>query len=271
MDDKLQRRIQRYGWDAAASVYDDAWGAVLRPAHDVLLEMADLRPGQRVVETAAGGGLVTFRASEMVGPSGSVSATDISGKMAAKGAETAQAMGVTNVSFDRVEAEALKFHDNAFDRALCALGLMYVPEPSDALAEMARVLHPSGRAAVLVWGERQHCGWAEIFPIVDAEVQSEVCPLFFGLGSPGALVSAMDVAGFSKVEERRLTCPARFPDRASMLAAVVDGGAVALAAKRFSDETRNKVDDAFAASVEPYRVGQHYEIPGEFVVATGVA
>ena len=55
-----------------------------------------------------------------------------------------------------------------------------------------------------------------------------------------------------------------------MLRAVIDGGAVALAAKRFTPETRARVDDAFTASVEVFRMGSGYEIPGEFVVATGV-
>lgn len=270
MDDRLQRRIQRYGWDAAAAVYDDAWADNLRPAHDALLEMADLAPGQQVAETAAGGGLVTFRIADAIGPEGRVTATDLSGEMAAKGAAEAAARGLSNVAFERMDAEALTLPDATYDRAVSALGLMYTPQPDVALAEMARVLRPGGRAAALVWGERRHCGWAEIFPITDAEVQSEVCPLFFALGAPGALTGAMARAGFREIEERRLTATMHFPDRASLLRAVIDGGAVALAAKRFSPETRARVDDAFVASVEAFRDGDVYAIPGEFVVATGL-
>ena len=66
--------------------------------------------------------------------------------------------------------------------ALCALGLMYMPDPARAVREMRRVLRPGGRSALAVWGERSRCGWSPVFAIVDAEVASEVCPLFFRLG-----------------------------------------------------------------------------------------
>lgn len=62
MNAKLQRRIQRYGWDKAALHYEGAWERQLAPAHRALLEDADLRPGERVVDIACGTGLVTFAA-----------------------------------------------------------------------------------------------------------------------------------------------------------------------------------------------------------------
>ena len=61
-----------------------------------------------------------------------------------------------------------------------------------------------------------------------------------------------------------------FPDDGSLLHAQIDGGAVALAAKRFSCETRGEVDSAFLASVSDYRqTDGSYRIPGEFVSAVG--
>ena len=48
------------------------------------------------------------------------------------------------------------------------------------------------------------------------------------------------------------------------------GGAVALAMKRFDRPTTDAVNEEFLASVADYRVGDHYEIPGEFLTVTGV-
>ena len=140
---------------------------------------------------ACGTGLVTLRAAVLAGARGSVVGTDISEKMAAAAGERAAARGIGNVRFERMDTEALKFADGAFDIVLCALGLMYVPDPPQAIREFHRVLQPNGRAAAAVWGQRSKCGWAEIFPIVNSRVQSEVCPMFFGLGTGQTLTPGL--------------------------------------------------------------------------------
>jgi ubiquinone/menaquinone biosynthesis C-methylase UbiE len=268
MDAKLQHRLQRYGWDAAAPVYDCAWSENLRSAHSVLLDMAALQPGMRVLEVACGTGLVTSQAAGLIAPGGSLLATDIAGEMIVETAARAASLGLDSVQTARMESEDLDIEDGVFDAALCALGLMYSPDPIKALVEMRRAVKPGGRVAVTLWGERRNCGWADIFPIVDAQVKSEVCPLFFSLGVPGALSTAMASAGLREVGERRHTTVLEFPSEGSLLSAQIDAGAVALAAKRFSLDTRRDVETAFLASVSEYRRNDgSYGIPGEFVTA----
>lgn len=269
MDERLQLRVQRYGWDAAAAAYERGWRAPLRAVQRSLLEASELRAGMRVVETAAGSGLVSREIAAAVGASGEVLATDLSGEMVALGAEMARRSGLSNLRFERMDAQSLNCGDADFDRAVCALGLMYVPNPAAALAQMHRVLTPGGRVAVAVWGRRQHCGWADIFPIVDARVKSEVCPLFFGLGASGALVQALRGSGFSSIAENRFRSDLSFSSATALLEAILDGGPVALAAKRFEPPTRREIERDFLRSVEPYRRGDGYEIPGEFVVCAG--
>ena len=270
MEARLQRRIQRYGWDAAAQTYDNAWSSQLRPAHDALLKIASLKPGMRVLEIACGTGLVTMRIADAVLPGGSVFATDIAGEMLAETANQALLRGFDNVETARMEAEILPLDDNSFDVAICSLGLMYIPDPVKALKEMCRVVRPEGIVDVTVWGERRNCGWADIFPIIDAQVKSEVCPLFFSMGVPNVLATAMESAGLDQIEQTRQAVDMLFPDDGSLLHAQIDGGAVALAAKRFSRETREEVDLAFLASVSAYRQEDgSYKIPGEFVNAIG--
>ena len=93
--------------------------------------------------------------------------------------------------------------------------------------------------------------------------------MFFGIGVRGALVGDMQTAGFTDVQERRIQAVLSFDNAARALSAVIDGGAVALAAKRFDAATRQAVDEQSLASIEAYRTGERYDIPGEFVVVSG--
>jgi hypothetical protein len=123
-----------------------------------------------------------------------------------------------------------------------------------------------------VWGERRHCGWADIFPIVDARVSSEVCPLFFGLGAPGALQRAFADAGLPGGEERRESRVLHFVDAEALLTAVLLGGPVAMAVKRFTPTEMEAVRTEFLASVAAYRQQDgRYAVPGEFVTVAAEA
>src|SRR5437762_10843269 len=101
------------------------------------------------------------------------------------GNESAKEKNYTNIRFERMDAEELNVHDGEYDAAICALGLMYVPDPVKALKEMHRVIKPGARAVAAVWGQRDHCGWAEIFEIVDKDRKSGVEGERGGVGCGG--------------------------------------------------------------------------------------
>jgi ubiquinone/menaquinone biosynthesis C-methylase UbiE len=269
LDARLQRRVQRYGWDKAASAYEAGWRDQLAPAQSTMLDSVAWQAGQAVLDIACGTGLVTMQAAARVGPTGTVCGTDISERMVALAQAAAEAQGVTNTCFIRMDAEDLQFEAGTFDLVLCALGLMYLPDPEAALREIHRVLRPGGQAAVAVWGQRSRCGWAEIFPIVDARVQSEVCPMFFRLGTGDALSSAFAQACFGDAVSVRIDAPLRYACADDACEASFVGGPVALAYDRFDDQTRRAVRDEYLASIEPFRDGNGYAIPGEFVITAG--
>lgn len=269
-DDRFQLRVQRYGWDKAASQYEQYWAAQLAPAQQQLLVMAALAPGERVIDIAAGTGLVTFPAAESVGSAGAVLAADLSDVMVEQVRTAAVARGLTQVTAERMEAGALKCSDAAFDVALCGLGLMYVPDAQLAVREMFRVLREGGRTVVAVWGARASCGWAEIFPIVDHRVRSEVCPMFFHLGGGDALRLTLEAAGFTHVAVQRLHVTLDYADEDHALGAAFAGGPVAMAYSRFDDATRAEAHAEYLASIAGYRHGSGYRIPGEFVIASAV-
>ncbi|MGK6309872.1 class I SAM-dependent methyltransferase [Variovorax sp. DT-64] len=266
MEPRLQRRIQRYGWDLAAADYEPFWQAQLAPAHQALMALAAPRPGEQVLDVACGTGLVALAAAQAVGPQGRVLGTDLSDHMVDAARQRAAQRGLGQLGFARMDAEQLALPDGGFDLALCALGLMYVPDPAQALREMRRVLRPDGRVVLAVWGERARCAWSAVFPIVDDEVRSEVCPLFFRLGQQDVLARLCAEAGFERIVQQRMACTLRYADGEEACGAAFVGGPVALAWSRFGQETRSRVQARYLAAIERWREGVGYQVPGEFVI-----
>ena len=134
--------------DEAAAEYDRAFAHVTAYFMPFLLRDAHLTPGMRVLDMATGTALSAEAALAAVGPTGHVTAADISPAMVGKARER---LGkAPNVSVSVEDGQALSFPDASFDAVLCNLGLMFFPDPARGLSEFRRVLRPGGRAAVSV-------------------------------------------------------------------------------------------------------------------------
>ena len=145
-----------------------------------------------------------------------------------------------------------------------------MPDPRVAAEEMFRVVRPGGRLLALVWGPRSKCGWAEIFPIVDRRVASEVCPMFFQLGTGDALAETLRAAGTADVGAERMSVSLEYGSDEEACGAAFAGGPVALAYSRFGQSTRAEVHAEYLASIARYRTVGGYQIPGEFVIVRGL-
>jgi ubiquinone/menaquinone biosynthesis C-methylase UbiE len=196
-------------------------------------------------------------------------ANDISDKMVETAAAIAKEKNLSNISFQRMDAEELKVEDDSYNIALCALGLMYFPDPLKAIKEMYRLVKPGGHAVVAVWGKRKNCGWAEVFEIVDRRVASEVCPMFFNLGNEGTLQQYMSAGGFKNISVERINTVLNYSSGDEACGAVFLGGPVALAYSRFSDDVKKEVDKEYIESIKSFKGTDGYHVPGEFVVAIG--
>lgn len=233
------------------------------------MKMAALERGERVVDIACGTGLVSFRAADAVGASGEVIGTDISEAMVEVCRRTASQRGTTHARFERMEAEKLSLPDGSFDAVLCALGMMYVTDVAGSIRKMFRVTKPGGRAVSAVWGKRDRCGWAEIFPIVERRVQSDVCPMFFQLGTGEVQKTLFQAAGFVDVVSERITTILEYENGDEACIAAFAGGPVAMAYARFDDATRAGAHADYLDSIAAFKRGAGYAVPGEFVVTRG--
>jgi ubiquinone/menaquinone biosynthesis C-methylase UbiE len=111
--------------------------AVIGLATEMMLDLADLRTGYRVLDVAAGTGGQTLLAARRVGANGSVLATDLSAKMLNLAADAAQRSGLTNVEMRVMDAENLDLEPNSFDAVICRTALICSPTRRRHLPECA--------------------------------------------------------------------------------------------------------------------------------------
>jgi ubiquinone/menaquinone biosynthesis C-methylase UbiE len=170
-----------------------------------MLEAADLRPGERVLEVAGGAGRVGLQAAGAVGPEGSVLCSDFSEEMVKVARERFDRLGVSNIETRALDAQDLDLDDGTFDAVLCRFGYMLMPDPLQALRESARVLHPDGRLVLAVWGEAAENPWlAQILEAVMSHLSAPPpepgTPGPFSLGEPARLRDLLGQAGFADPE-----------------------------------------------------------------------
>jgi SAM-dependent methyltransferase len=118
-----------------------------------LVAYAGLSQGMSVLDVAAGTGAVSQAAAAMVGPEGSVIASDISAEMLSL-IDTDQ-LDAAPISTLACSATALDLPAASVDRVLCQQGLQFIPDQLAAVGEMRRVLRPGGQVGLAVW-QRGH-------------------------------------------------------------------------------------------------------------------
>jgi len=141
------------------SHYDDVSDGVERHSHlfrevvQRLISLAELHPGERLLDVGCGTGVLAALGAARVGPGGRVLGLDISEGMLARARADAARRGVGGwVDYRVGDAQALPVEDASFDAAVCLFTFMHLPEPDRAAREMHRALAPGGRVVLGVGG-----------------------------------------------------------------------------------------------------------------------
>ena len=194
MGEELSYRVE------AAAEYDRAFSHVSVYFLPFLLRAARLAPGQRVLDVATGTGIAAEAALGVVGPTGSVLATDNSSEMVARARE--RLSRAQNAAVAVQDGNALSLTDESFDVVLCSLGLMFFPNPAPALAGFHRVLRPGGRAAVsvLTAPDRSYNGRINVILAQHVPDLAQATARTFALGDADRLKLLFVQAGFRGVE-----------------------------------------------------------------------
>ena len=138
-----------------SDLYDDSQAAAL-PAEAVLASLgcgnptalADLHPGEVVLDLGSGGGIDVLLSARRVGPSGKAYGLDMTDEMLALARENQQKAGLANVEFLKGEIEHIPLPDNSVDVIISNCVINLSADKDRVLAEAFRVLKPGGRFAV---------------------------------------------------------------------------------------------------------------------------
>ncbi len=145
------------GWERQRQLFWESTHVV----SERLVELLDPRPGETILELAAGPGDTGLLAARSLAPGGRLVSTDFAPEMVEAARRRATELGLDEavVSFAVEDMTALSFDDAAFDGVVCRWGLMLAPEIARAAGEIARVLRPGGRVALAVWADPDDNDW----------------------------------------------------------------------------------------------------------------
>lgn len=207
---------QRQIWDNAAAGWQAWWETIERGAQSVsdkIVELAEIKPGDKVLDIATGIGEPAVTAARRVKPNGRIVATDISPQMLAIARARAKMLGLDGVmEFKEGDAEMLDFPKSSFNAVLSRWGLMFLPNLAGALAGIKQLLVPDGRLSAAVWSVPSKVPLLDLaFSTVRKQINAPAPPPGtpgpFALADAESLKRSFSQAGFQdiKVEILQIT------------------------------------------------------------------
>jgi ubiquinone/menaquinone biosynthesis C-methylase UbiE len=277
-DPVVYKETTRKQWQDAAAAWD-RWSEVIErwlgPATEVMLDMAGIREGSRVLDVAAGAGGQSLVAARRVGPGGSVLATDISSSLLHFATLRAREAGFGNVETAVLDGEQLDVHEASFDAVISRVGFIYFPDQQAALQGMWRALKPGGKLAGIVYSTAQANEFFSV-PVSIIRRRAELPPPApgqpgpFSLGDPGVIEGAYERAGFNAVETRRMAAPLRLDSAAECVRFQQESfGALHQMLAGLSDDARADTWAEIEEALGRFERDGGFEAPCELMIAAG--
>lgn len=257
-DRGLEKDMSAY-WDRAGRVWVEQQALLDRlyaPIAKAVVDRADLRTGERVLDVGCGAGATTFEAAWRVGPQGLAVGADISGALLELARQRAGEAGLESVDFVQADAQTQAFAP-PFDAVVSRFGVMFFPDPVAAFENLRRAVRPGGRLVFASWRSAEDNAIAGV-PLAAAAPFLPSVPVFeknapgrFGLADPDRARTILETAGWRDVRIDPLDdpTPVSFDELLTMSLRV---GPLNPALAGQDEAVREKVREAVTRALEPY-------------------
>jgi ubiquinone/menaquinone biosynthesis C-methylase UbiE len=202
---------QREMWDNAAAGWQTWWETIERRAQKVsnkLVELAEVQPGDKVLDIATGIGEPAVTAARRVKPNGKVLAIDISSQMLLIAKTRAKSLGLDDIiEFRESDGEKIDLPDSTakFNAIFSRWGLMFFPNLSATLVKIREMLVTNGRLSAAVWSAPSKVPWldlafASVRKQINAPAPPPATPGPFALADIDGLKQSFSKAGFKDIK-----------------------------------------------------------------------
>ena len=270
MANEATERVRK-DWDSQAdkwfeqreSLFEDS-----RPIHEWLVSHLDPRPGQRIIEIAAGPGDTGFLIAPMLG-SGRLVSTDLSPSMLSAAQKRASELGISNVDFRVLDAQAMDLPDASFDGAVCRWGFMLMPDPAAAFRETKRILVPGGRLSFAVFTGPEKNPFASVPAKLLIEMghlpppSAGWTPGILALADRSRLQSLVEGAGLTKLEIEPITMTWTFADTNDYWRFLIELTALGPLVRSLSDDVRFRFRSTLDERLRSFLHGDRLDLPSE--------
>lgn len=193
-----------------------------------MITLAEIGPGQRILDVATGLGEPALTVARRIAPSGRVDAIDSSEAMLAHARERAARLGLDKVAFEVMAGENLAYRAASFDALLCRWGLMFLNDLPRTLAGFRRILVPGGRLVAAVWGPPERVpavslSGFELHRVLGLPAPAQRPMSAFALSDTEALCRGVEEAGFRDVRGEWLKVEFLFESVEAVVAFRKDG------------------------------------------------
>jgi SAM-dependent methyltransferase len=268
----------RATWETAApgwAKWESALAKNLVGVTDILLDLAEVSSGMRVLDLACGAGSQTLKAAERVGQSGHVIACDISNEMLQYVQENAERAGFSNITTLHSAAEELAGVEQPFDAAISRLGLMLFASPQNAVSAIREALKPASRFGALVFtNPAANPFMAQPMGIMLKHASKQPPgagqPGIFALGGDGVLETLLRDSGLANIKTETVRAPLRLSSTEDALTMMQQAfGAYRAVIEDLSDAAKSDAWAEVRDCLAQFESGSGFETEFEFIIGSG--